>query len=301
MSGAGVLMIAGASGQLGQGVAMDLADRCGDRLILGSRSPDRLGDIRGRVKDARHVDFDDLAGMKAAFAGVDRLLMISTNDLAPGRRLAQHKAAIAAAAAAGVGHVVYTSITRPEPGALISIAPDHYETERAIVESGLSWTILRNNCYVDFAFMGLLQSLVQGALDSAAMGGAISYVSRSDCALAAARALDAADYGNCLYDISGSVALTANDVAVLAAEITGKPIPVREVTVEAFEENLKQSGMPPPLLDLIVSTERAAARGHLGTVTRDFEALTGQAPASAETFFKQHAPMLVGAASANQP
>lgn len=300
MNDKGMLMVAGASGQLGQAVASHLAGRCGDRLILGSRSPDRLQDFRGRVNEVRRVDFDDPATMKVAFAGIERLLMISTDDLASGRRAAQHKAAIRAAVDAGVRHIVYTSITRPEPGALISIAPDHYETEQAIAESGLSWTILRNNCYLDFAFMGLLQALVHGALDSAARGGAISYVGRSDCALAAARALEAAGHDNGRYDITGPAALTAQDIAELAADITGKPFPVCEVTAETFEDNLTRAGMPPPLRDLIVSTERAAACGHLGIVTGDFEGLTGQAPVSAETFFKQHAPMLIGAASARQ-
>lgn len=291
-------MIAGASGQLGRAVSEKLADRCGPRTILGSRSVDSLTPLHGRVNAIRRVDFDDPAGLPEAFAGVDRLLLISTNDLNPGRRTIQHGTAIAAAKSAGVRHIVYTSITRPEPGALLSIAPDHFATERALIESGLSWTILRNNCYLDFGLMGILPALGRGVIDSAAHGGAIGYVTRADCALAAAAALDAPDGENAVYDITGPAALTIEQLAAIVASITGKPLAVRETSGDALREAMADVGLPPLLVELIVSTDASAARGHLGVATRDFEALTGCAPTSAAAFFAQHAAMLTGAAAA---
>lgn len=291
-------MVAGASGQLGGAVAEALADRCGARLVLGSRSVDRLAAFGDRVKDVRRTDFDDAGSLPHAFTGVDRLLLISTNDFTPGRRADQHRGAIAAAKAAGVRHVVYTSITRPEPGALISLAPDHYATERALIDSGLSWTILRNNCYLDFALMGILPALGRGAIDSAAGDGAIGYVTRADCAVAAAAALEANDFDNKMYDITGPAALTMAQLAAIVAGITGKPLAVREVSAAAMHDAMANAGLPPALVGLIVSTDLAAARGQLGVTTRDFAALTGRAPTTAEAFFAQHAPMLAGAAAA---
>ena len=144
-----------------------------------------------------------------AFSGVDRLLLISTDALdRPGRRLAQHRAAVAAAVKAGVKHVVYTSMPNPEPGSRVIFAPDHYGTEQALKESGLSWTILRNAWYAENLAFTLPAALATGKWITSAGEGRIPHIARDDCAEAAAAALASPSTDNARYDITGPEALT---------------------------------------------------------------------------------------------
>jgi NAD(P)H dehydrogenase (quinone) len=87
------------------------------RIIATTRKPEALDDLAAQGVQVRRADFEDPASLVAAFSGAQRLLLISTDAVdRPGRRLAQHQAAVAAAVQAGVQHMVYTSMPRPEPG-----------------------------------------------------------------------------------------------------------------------------------------------------------------------------------------
>ena len=112
------LLVTGAAGQLGQRVIHHLIETykvSPGSIIAATRSPEKLADFTARGVVARKADFDDAAALPAAFAGVDRLLIISTDALdTPGKRLSQHKAAVEAARKAGVKHILYTSM--PSPG-----------------------------------------------------------------------------------------------------------------------------------------------------------------------------------------
>src|SRR5215207_578206 len=144
----GSILVSGASGHLGRQVVENLLGRVAPSSIVATtRSPERLADVAARGVIVRHADFDDDASLDAAFAGVDRALLISTDSLdKPGQRVAQHRRAIKAFARAGVKHLAYTSIVNPV-GSLITLSKDHAETERALAESGLHYTVLRNNMY----------------------------------------------------------------------------------------------------------------------------------------------------------
>ncbi len=184
------LLITGASGQLGRRVLELLLDAGAGKLIATTRNPEKLAELARRGVVVRKADFDDAASLPAAFAGAGRLLLISTDAVGtPGRRIAQHRAAVDAAVRAGVKHVVYTSLTRPEPGSPVTFASDHYGTEQALAASPLGWTILRNNVYTDFLLRSLPQAVATGKLVAAAGDGGAGYVTREDCARVAAAAL----------------------------------------------------------------------------------------------------------------
>src|SRR2546422_693513 len=124
------LLVTGASGRLGRRVVELLVDSRADRLVATTRYPDRLGDLAKRGVIVRRADFDDPRSLAAAFAGADRLLLVSTDAIdAPGRRIEQHRAAIDAARAVGAGHVIYTSFAEPDPRFMV--AADHWATELA--------------------------------------------------------------------------------------------------------------------------------------------------------------------------
>jgi NAD(P)H dehydrogenase (quinone) len=288
MANNGPLLVTGASGHLGRRVVeLLLSDpkTKGRKLIAVTRSPGKLAELAARGVEVRAGDFDQPAALPAAFAGIERALIISTDALdRPGRRLEQHLAAVSAARAAGVKHVVYTSLTNPDPASPITIAPDHWSTESAIRESGLGFTVLRNNMYTDYLLMGLPHAVAAGKLVNAYGSGAVSYVTREDCAQAAAAALSRAFEGTAVLDITGPAAITQAELAGIVSEITGKRVEYAAVSVEAATQNLQGAGMPLPIAQLLVSFEVAGLRGQLAVTSSAVRELTGSAPQGVREF-----------------
>ena len=178
-------------------------------IIAATRTPEKIAHLAARGVEVRPADFDDPGSLATAFAGADRLLLISTDVLdGTDRRIIQHRNAVNAAVQAGVRHVVYTSLTNPEPGSPIAIAPDHYATEQALAASPLDWTVLRNNIYTDYQLSGLARAVATGKLVAAAGAGGVGYVTRDDCARAAFAALVAHSSGREVLDITGPAIVT---------------------------------------------------------------------------------------------
>ena len=149
--------------------------------------------------------FDDTATLVKAFKGATRLLLISTDVMdRPGHRLEQHRNAIAAAEKAGVEHVLYTSMPKPETSAVL-FAPDHVGTEKALAASGLKgWTVLRNNWYFENLLHSLPHAIKSGTWYTAAGEGKIAHIAREDLARAAAAALASDKGGKNTYTLTGA-------------------------------------------------------------------------------------------------
>lgn len=279
------LMVTGAGGHLGRRVVELLLASNAGRVVAGSRHPDRLDALAAKGVETRRVDFDDPESLTAAFKGVDRLLIISTDALGPpGRRLRQHKAAVGAAAEAGVKHVVYTSMPRPEPGSPIPFAPDHDETEQALAAGPFGRTVLRNAWYTDGLLGALPPRLASGRWFTSAGDGRIAYVTREDCAQVAAKVLASESSANALYDITGPQALTTGEVAEIAGEVLGKPITVVPVSDEQLAQGLAGAGLPPFVVELLVAGDANTRAGRAGTVSDDVKTILGREPQSLREF-----------------
>lgn len=275
------ILVTGASGQLGRAVIAHLLGTEGiaaGRILAGTRDPARLAELAARGVRVVAVDFENPAGMTAAFAGVGRLLLISTDALdRPGRRLAQHQAAVAAAQAAGVGHVLYTSMPSPDDS-LIPFAPDHLGTEAALRESGLGWSILRNAWYQENLLMELAPALEHGAWTTAAGEGRYSPISRDDCARAAAAALAGRAVPGRIYTLTGPELLSFTDIAAITARVFDQavaPVLLGEAEREAI---LLGAGLPPFLVPVLLASEANIRAGKFDLLTRDVEELTGRVP-----------------------
>jgi NAD(P)H dehydrogenase (quinone) len=280
-----VLLVTGASGQLGRRATELLLEANAGKIIAGTRDPSKIEGLAAKSAEVRKVDFDDPA-LANAFKGVDRLLLISTDALdTPGKRLKQHQAAIAAAKQAGVKHIVYTSMPKPEPGSPIPFAPDHYGTEQALAESGLGWTVLRNSWYQENLFHSLPAVLASGKWFSASGDGKVAHVAREDAAYAAAAALAAQPKGNARYDITGGELLTTGEIAKLASEATGKPIEVVSVTDEQLTQGMIAAGMPAFLAPVFASFDTNTRAGKIAIASDAVQKLTGRAPRSLKAFF----------------
>lgn len=283
------LLVTGAGGQLGRRVVELLLEAGAPNIVAASRDPSKLAELAARGVETRRVDFDEPASLATAFAGVDRLLLVSTDSLdQPGRRIAQHRAAVTAAEAAGVKHVVYTSApgARPQEGG--GVIDDHFWTEQALAASTIpGWTILRHNLYAEILLMGAGQAVASGALYSATAGAGRAYVSREDCARADAAALLEGE-GRRILDVSGSAAVTQDEVAALYAKLSGKPVTHHALPADALRQGLLGAGLPPSLVAVLVDFDVAAAEGQHAIVTDVVEALTGQAPVSVAAFLEAH-------------
>jgi len=272
------IVITGASGHFGRIVADGLLERVDPAdLILVTRHPDALAAYAARGADVRAGDFDDPASLPAAFAGGDRLLLISTD--AVGRRVRQHGDAIDAAAAAGVRHVVYTSILRPEQGNPAGVVPDHLGTEEKLRASGLAWTFLRNSIYADLESHNHAAAAATGQLVTNAGDGRVAYVAREDCAAAATAVLASDGHEGQAYDITGPEPVDAAGRAAVFAELGGGEVEVVHVGDAEFVAGLQAAaGLPVEVAELYASFGRATREGWFDVRTDTVEALTGRPP-----------------------
>ncbi|MER9428234.1 SDR family oxidoreductase [Mesorhizobium sp. M0408] len=291
------LLVTGASGQLGRGVINHLLDTLKvspQRIIAATRNPENLADLAARGVTIRAVDFDDTASLASAFTGADRVLIISTNELAvPGKRLKQHETAVAAAKSAGVSHLLYTSMPNPEPGSPVLFAPDHHGTEQAIKASGIPYTIFRNGWYQENLFMALPHAIASGQWYTSAGDGRIAHGARDDMAAAIAASLASSATESTTYTLTGPKAHTMAEIAALVTEVTGKPIEVIQLSDEALTEGLKAAGVPEGFAPVIVSFDTNTRSGRIGMVTDAVETLSGRKPRLLKQFLEANKAALV--------
>lgn len=279
------LLVTGASGHLGQRVLHHLLDTLHvdpRRIVASTRKPQALAAVAERGVTVRVSDFEDAASLQATFAGVQRALLISTDALdRPGRRLAQHQAAIAAAEQAGVQHLVYTSMPKADT-AVVLIAPDHANTEAALAASRLpGWTVLRNHWYFENLFMNLPSILGNGGQWYHAAGeGKLANIARDDLGRAAATVLAGNETGKSTYTLSGAQALTTAEMAALLSQTLGQPITAVPVPLAGLIQGMLGSGLPEPLAQVVASFDANTAAGHVAEVTDDYQRITGVAPQS---------------------
>lgn len=291
------LLVSGANGKLGRAVIRHLLETAkvsASDIVAASRDTSRLADLADLGVDTRKADFIDVAGLEAAFAGIDRVLIISTDELAvPGARLAQHTNAVNAAKKAGVDHVLYTSMPNPDKS-LVSFAPDHLGTEEAIKASGLNYTILRNAWYHDNYLMSMPHNLEGGKWFTATGDGKVANISRDDCARAAAAALANPPAGNQTLTLTGAVSLNADQIAEIISKAAGKPLEVVQVNGEQLAAGMAAAGLPDFVVRMLASADANVAAGNFDIVTGDFKTLTGREPQSLQAFFEENRAALAG-------
>lgn len=285
------LAITGASGQLGRRTAELVLRQCPPRdLILATRTPGALAQFAAHGVDVRYADFDEPPSLRAAFAGAERLLLISATDLQ--RRVAQHSAAIDSARAAGVSHVIYTSGLKPAPPNPAAVAPSHYATENALAASGLAWTVLRNSLYADYQIAEATRAVETGALVHNRGDGRVAYVARDDCAAAAAAVLLQGGHDGAVYDVTGSEMYTADALASLYGELGGRRVEVRPVDDAAFVAGLVGDSMADDHLrygvELLASLGGAIRQGYLDLRSDAVGKLTGGAARTLREVLEPH-------------
>jgi NAD(P)H dehydrogenase (quinone) len=286
--------VTGASGNLGRAVAKGLLRALDPQdVVLITRTPDKLADLAARGADVRRGDFDEPASLAAAFAGVDRLLLISGDAI--GSRVTGHLAAIDAAAAAGVAHIAYTSIGNPSDDNPAIAAADHRATEDALRASGVAWTFLRNGIYADLQVDAAAAAIATGTLLTNTGAGRNGYVTRDDCAAAAVAVLTTDGHEGKAYDITGPEALDADDLAQIYGELGATPVAVAHVDDDAWVAAMVQhAGMPEPVARAYATFGTSQRQGYAAVVTPTLERLTGRRPTSLRELLASRQEVVVG-------
>lgn len=268
------IIISGASGNLG-GLTVDALLDSGisaSRLILVSRTPDELADYRALGASTRYGDFTDPDSLPAAYAGGKRMLLISIGGgNLPESRPALHQRAIEAAIAAGVEQIAYTSWVGITGGETDGISSDHLATESILRDSGVAWTMLRNSVYMDGIPQQAAQMIAAGRAVVPPNESPIGYITRADCAAAAAVVISTAGHDNRIYDITGPELIGTRDIAEAASAVSGEPIEVVAGNADT------PAGLGSPALS---------------RVTTDVEFLLGRPPTSVREWLETNRSML---------
>lgn len=266
------IAVTGATGQLGRLVVEALISRgaAPGEIIAAVRDTTRAAGLAARGVQVREADYDRPETLASAFAGVDRLLLVSGNEV--GKRVPQHTAVVEAARAAGVRFLAYTSILRADTST-IGLAPEHLATEQVIAGSGLPYALLRNGWYTENYTGQLGTALSTGAFLGSAGDGRIAAATRADYAEAAAAVLLSGEPG--VYELGGE----AFTMAGLAAEVTrqsGTPVEYRNLPVAEYRAALVGAGLPEGYAGLLADTDLKIADGELDTDSDDLSRLIGR-------------------------
>lgn len=234
--------VTGATGKLGRLVVEGLLEaRPAKDIVAIVRNEAKASNLVQLGVEVRVASYDDDAPtLQAALAGLDRLLLVSSSEV--GQRVRQHRNAIDAAKSAGVGHLVYTSAPRATTTALI-LAPEHKATEEYLAESGLVYTVVRNNWYTE-NYAGQIETARQtGAIVGAAGAGRVASATRADYAAGAVAVLMGEGHEGKVYEFSGNSAWDYYELARTIAEIIAKPVAYRSVEAGKMVELLTQAGL----------------------------------------------------------
>jgi len=268
------IVVTGASGQLGHLIVEALL-RDGvspSDIVAGGRNIARLDDLAAKGVRVVHLDYDDPQSLTDAISGADTLMLVSASE--PGKRVAQHRAAIDAAVAAGVKRIVYTSAPRATTSHLI-LAPEHKGTEELIEASGIPFTILRNGWYTENYVQAAKQSAETGTLVSSIGDGRVASASRKDYADAAAAVLTTPGHEGKVYELSGDVAWSQDDLAAAISKATGKPVTYRGVDTAEHAGILKSAGLDDGTIGFVTALDANIRDGVLAETSGELATLIG--------------------------
>lgn len=267
------LAITGATGQLGQFVVNALLKHTkAENIIALVRDFKKAESFKQQGIELRLFDYDKTETLAPALIGVDKLLLISANEI--GRRTPQHQAVVDAAIKSNVPYIAYTSLLNADHNPL-GLAQEHRETEALIKHSGMKYTFLRNNWYSENYLPSAHHASETGTLYGSARNGKISSASRHDYAEAAAKVLASNGHENKIYELAGSTSFTLTDLAQYIALASGKAVQYQNLSADEYTEALTSAGLPAELVNVIVDADIQTINGAMFSDRKDLEQLIG--------------------------
>lgn len=268
------ILVTGATGKLGTKVVETLLKTVpASQIAVSVRNPEKAESLRSQGVEVRYGDFDKPQSLDTAFKGIDRLLMISA-DGDNETRIRQHADAVAAAKRADVKFIAYTSITNAKESKNF-LAPTHQATEEAILKTGIPYSFLRNNWYLENEISSI-QAVMSGApWVTSAGNGKVGWALQQDYAAAAAAVLSGDGHENTIYELSGEP-LTQEEIAAVLSTVLGKEVSVQQVDDTAYANIMKGAGVPDFLIPMLVGIQKGIREGTLEIESNDFEKLLGR-------------------------
>lgn len=269
------IVVTGATGQLGRLIVEGLLARGveADQVVAAGRDITRLDDLASRGVRVARIDYTDPESLAAAFAGADKVMLVSSSEV--GQRFAQHAAAIDAAVAAGVKHLVYTSATAAPTSALL-VAPEHKATEEYLVASGIPFTILRNGWYTENYLGTARQAAESGTVVASAGAGKVASASRRDYADAAAVVLTTEGHEGKVYELSGDHAWDFDELAETIGAHYGRPVVYTPLSTEEHAAALKSAGLDDGTIAFVTGLDKNIEDGLLADTPGDLSRLIGR-------------------------
>lgn len=268
------LLVTGATGKLGTKVVETLLKTVpANQLAVSVRNPEKAEGFQTRGVEVRQGDFDRPETLNSAFTGIDRLLLISAdgdNDT----RIRQHSNAVDAAKRAGVKFIAYTSIANAMESNNF-LAPTHKATEEAIIKTGIAYSFLRNNWYLENESSSIQAVLAGAPWVTSAGKGRVGWALQQDYAEAAATVLSGNGHENTVYELSGKL-LTQEEIGSALGTVLNKEVSVQQVDDVTYAEIMKGAGVPDFLLPFLVNIQKDIREGTLEVESNDFEKLLGR-------------------------
>ena len=256
-----MIVVTGASGQLGRLVIHSLLKRIpASQIVAAVRNPASVADLAQLGVQVRQADYNQPASLVSAFAGAQKLLLISSSEI--GQRVAQHAAVITAAKQAGVELLAYTSLLHADSSPL-GLAAEHQQTEQLIRDSGLAHVILRNGWYTENYLAAIPAALAHGVLLGSAGEGRIASAARADYAEAAAVVLTTTQPANVIYELAGDEAYTLSQLAAEVSRVSGKSVVYQDLPEADYSAALLGVGLPEGLASLLADSDMGASQGGL--------------------------------------
>lgn len=272
------ILVTGATGKLGSKVVETLLKTVpADQLAVSVRNPEKAEGLKACGVEVRQGDFDKPETLDAAFSGIDRLLIVSSSEVRLGGdevRMRQHANAVAAAERAKVKFIAFTSAPNAEKSNFF-LAPVYKATEEAIVKTGIPYSFLRNNWYLENE-IGSIQAAMSGApWITATRDGKVGWALRQDMAEATANVLTGNGHENTIYELSGKL-MTHKELVSILETVLGKEIPFQQVDDDTYAEIMKGAGVPEAFLPMLSNTQKGIREGGLEVESNDLEKLLGR-------------------------
>lgn len=268
-----MIAITGATGQLGRLVIEGLLQRVpAAQIIAAVRTPAKAQELAAQGVQVREADYSRPETLVAALKGATKVLLISSNEL--GQRVAQHKAVIDAAQAAGVQFLAFTSFLYADTSKL-ELAAEYLPTEAYLQASGIPFALLRNGWYFENQTAAIAPALQQGALIGASKDGRFAAAARADFAAAAVAVLTGEGHENQVYELAGDTSYTRAELAAEIGKQTGKSIGYHDLP-EAEYEKILAGFLPPVLARMLADAEAKAAFGALDNKSQTLSRLIGR-------------------------
>lgn len=268
------IAVTAATGQLGT-LVIDalLARTTPDQIVAIARDADKAAPLAAKGVDVRLASYDDPAALETALTGVDKVLLISGNEM--GKRAQQHQNVIDAAIARGISLLAYTSAPYADTSTL-PVAPEHLATEQYLATTALPHTLLRNGWYHENYVPAIDAARQTGSVLTSAGDGLVSSAARQDFAEAAAVVLTTDQPLKPVYELGGDVAWTQAELAAAVSDVIDAPVAVAEVAPAEQGAILKGAGVPDVWADFAVDTDASIRNGGLEVTTGDLSALLGR-------------------------